>query len=238
MPLRLALLNLAPAGSSALAAQISDAWMTRLAMALQIQLDQHIAPHWPGAVGANVRACVPEQLQPGESPFQFLPSLPDQPGDIAYHYDANGLPDAFEALDTVATLDDVSLAASHEGGEITGDPNCDQWVPRPDGKQQAVEVCDPVQARKYGIDLGDGLPPIQVSDFVLPSYFGKGETPTTYLEIIGQGEHIEPLGIAQGGYALVRNGDGSGETQVYGTMTPARALRWSRGWHRRQRCAG
>lgn len=236
MTLRLALLNLTPPDHSPLAAQMTAAWLTRAATALTMQLSQHVAPHWPGAVGASVRVATLAGLEPGESPFQFVPSLPDQPGDIAFHYDANGLPDAFEAIDTCATLDDVSCAAGHEGCEIPGDPNCDQWVTRSDGRQQAVEVCDPVQARRYGIDLGDGEAPVQVSDFVLPTYFSDhGTGPTTYLELIGQAPRVEPFAIAQGGYALVRNGDGSGETEVFGTMTPARAMRWAKKWHRRQR---
>ena len=232
--MRLALLNLTPPDHSPLAAQMTGAWMIRLARALTIQLQAHVAPHWPGAVGACVEvAASAGDFRPGESPFQFLPSLPDQPGDIAYHYDANGVPDAFEAVDTCGTLADLETAASHEACEIPGDPNCDQWVPRPDGKQQAVEICDPVQARRYGIDLGDGLPPVQVSDFVLPTYFSSSTIgPTTYLELVGKGAHVDPFAIAQGGYALVRNADG---TEVFGTMTPARALKWAKGWHRRQR---
>jgi hypothetical protein len=241
MALKLVLLNNVPAGTSALGDQITHDWLTRVAAALQVQLRQHVAPAWPYAADAVVRVGAnPGDLAgEGETPASILPTLQDvAPGAEAFHdvIVPGGQPDQFLALDECQTLDDITKGISHENNEITGDPECDQWVTIPSGidlpsglvagGQIAIEDSDPLQDRSYPIDLGDGLPPIMVSDFCYPAYFDTSlPGPTSYGEDKCGMPRLAPFGRTAGGYHLFRNADGSGETQLFGMAPPHRAKR-------------
>jgi hypothetical protein len=246
-----ALVNATPADHSPLAGQLAGAGvLARIAAALQVQLQQHVAPVWPYATGAIVReASGPSDVGASETPATITPTLADAPGDIAYHdNEDDGIPDEFLGLDTCNTLDDVTEAISHENAEVCGDPPCNVWITVPAGlaaypqgvsagQQIAQELSDPVQDRSYPIDLGDGGPPVMVSDFCYPAYFDTSLTgPTTYGEDKCGLPRIEPFQRSSGGYQLVRNADGSGETQAMGKIHPRkldRAKQPSSRLHRR-----
>ena len=216
------LLNEVPADHSDLAAQLTADWLARAAAALQTQLQRDVAPMWPYAKDAVVRVGAgPSDLGATETPCRVMTTL-DVPDAIAYHDDANGYPDEFLGLDTCNGLPDVTSAISHENDEVSGDPNCDQWVTIPSGlvlpqglvagMQIAFEVSDPLQDRSYEIDG------ISVSDFVYPAYFDPTLSgPTSYGEAQG-GLRLEPFARTSGGYQIARQGDGSGETQFFGYM--------------------
>lgn len=234
----IALLNTVPFDHSALAAQLTPPALARIAAALQIQAQQHVAQYWPNASGAKVRTISDSsELQPTDSPAYIVPTLDDAPGAEAYHDDAGTDPDSFLALDTVSDVADVTTAQSHENCEIFGDPECNLWKTVPAelpaypkgviaGQQIALEISDPVQDRSYAIDLKDGGPVVMVSDFCLPAYFDTSMTgPTTYCEAAGLAPRIEPFQRSAGGYQLVRNADGSGETQAFGRISPAKLVK-------------
>lgn len=233
-PFCLALLNETPASHSPLAAELTAAWLAQIAAALQTQLREHIAPVWSYATDAVCRVCAgPTDLGLGEVPMRYLPELPDAPGAIAYHDDAGGYPDEFLGLDTCSGLDEVGSATSHENAEVCGDPNCDQWAAITSGpmtgKELAYELCDPLQDRSYRV--GGML----VSDFVYPAYFDPGlKGPTSYGEDKLGSPRLEPFARTSGGYQIVRNADGTGETQVFGAIPP---LRYRRAHHASSRLA-
>lgn len=232
------LLNEVPADHSDLAAQITPDWLARAAAGLQKQLREHVAPAWPYAQDAVVRVgSGAADVGDAETPCFIVANL-DDPGAVAEHSDqADGQPDEYMGIDTVATLDDITGAISHENGEVSGDPGCDQWVTVPDGidlpsgllktgMQIAHEVSDPIQDRTYTIDLGDGGSPIVVADFVLPPYFDLTLSgPTSYGEAACGYARIAPFGRTSGGYQLARNSDGTGETQVFGYMPPHKRMK-------------
>jgi hypothetical protein len=225
-------------GAALLGSQLTSQWLLRAAAAMQVQLTAHIAPAWPYALGAVVRvASTTTDVQTGEIAMRYVPTLPDAPGAEAYHDDAGATPDEFLALDTCNTLGDVSVGHSHENAEVAGDPLCNLVVPIPSGihlppglsvgSSLALEIADPVQDRSYPIDLGDGLPPIMVSDFVLPPYFDptiKG--PTTYGEAYCNLAHVDPFGRTSGGYQIVQAPNGN-ESQAFGAV-PAHKLEAAR----------
>jgi len=238
------LLNGVPADHSPLAAQLTPDWLARAAAGLQKQLREHVAPAWPYAQGAVVRVGAnADDVADSETPCFIVADL-DDPGAEAYHDDeGNGQPDEYMGLDTMSTLDDLTGALSHENDEVCADPECDQWVTVPTGidlprgltpgMQIAKEPCDPLQDRSYPIDLGDGGAPIMVSDFVLPAYFDLSITgPTSYGEAACGYTRLAPFDRTSGGYQLARNADGSGETQVFGYMPPAKRMK---GKHRSSR---
>src|SRR5271154_41008 len=159
------------ATSSPLAPQVTPAWLVRLATACQLQLTRDVAPIYGGTydVGADV------PIPPRGMVFAIVDALPSAPGAIAYHdVDGADVPVAFLALSTCNTLDDVSTAVSHEFCETAGDASCDLWAD--DGTHEwARELCDAVESNSYPIDLGDGQPPIRISDFLLPGFFGVND---------------------------------------------------------------
>ena len=226
--------------TSPLAAEITPEFLTRSAAAFQIQLNRDVAPAWPYAVGAVVRAgSGPNDVGTGETPATVVPTLDNAPGAVAYHDDEtpDGQPDEFLALDQCGGPNDVTLAQSHENNEVCSDPECNVWATVPAGlpsypsgvsagMQIALENADPVQDRTYPVDPGDGGPPVMCSDFCLPAYFDVAATgPTTQGEALGLLPRIDPFQRSPGGYQIARNADGSGETQVFGTSVKADRLR-------------
>jgi hypothetical protein len=158
--------------------------------------------------------------------FSIVDALPDAPGAIAYHDTAgNDVPVAFLALSTCNTLDDVSTAISHELCETAGDASCDLWVDDGNGTEWARELCDAVESNSYGIDLQDGITPIQVSDFVLPAFFGPRDPgPYCYtqaLSLPAKGYPQGPFQTAVGGYQIKRDA-GQNVSQVQGIMSARR----------------
>ncbi len=215
--------------ASALTAQVTPAWLARCAAACQIQLNRDVASEWGGSfvvrAGANAG-----DIGAGEIVFSLVDSLPEAPGAIAYHdVEGHDVPVAFLALSTCNTLDDVSTAVSHEFCETWGDASCDLWADDGAGNEWALELCDAVESASYPIDLGEGQPPIAVSDFLLRSFFGPGAVaPYSFKETAAA-----PFKTASGGYQIKRS-SGTGETQVQamegskrGARVASRLHHWS-----------
>ena len=200
------------ATSSALASQVTPAWLARCAAACEKQLQNEVASFWGLEIGGVRVGSGPTDVQPGEMVFAIVDSLPDAPGAIAYHDVAGAaVPVGFLALSTCSTLDDVSPAISHELGETTGDPDCNRWADDGAGNEWALELCDAVESNSYTVDLGDGQAPIKVSDFVLPSFFAAGAA-APYNFVQSPAPSV-PFATATGGYQIKRS-SGANETQV------------------------
>lgn len=143
----------------------------------------------------------------------------DEPGAAGFHDDLGGLPFG-RCRVSKDPLDAVTL--SHEVLELRADPDCNLWLPLPDGRRIAREICDPVQDDAYVIPVKIGIETrnIFVSDFVLPAYFVVGAPPPySYLDLVD-----EPFGVSRngGGWRLVRDTAGK-VTSEYGPLgaTPA-----------------
>lgn len=219
--------------SAPLAASVTPAWLAAVAEACTVQLNRDVAPYWGGQY--SVRAgSGPTDIAQGEIAFALLDSLPNAPDAIAYHDVAgNAAPFCVLALTQCKTLDDVSTGISHELCETAGDPDVNSWSEAGDGFEYARELCDAVESGWYVIDG------IRVSDFVLPAFFSNGApAPFCYTQAIGAPDSaypIAPFVTASGGYQ-VRRTVGTGETDVWGTLKPARAERaqhWASRVHKR-----
>jgi hypothetical protein len=97
----------------------------------------------------------------------------------------------------------VSATVSHEVCELIGDPAANQWAQTARGSLYAVELCDPVEANGYEIELRDGSR-VTVSDFVYPDWFNPFAGPSA------QFDHLnllhKPFTIAHDGYAVQMSG--------------------------------
>lgn len=210
------LVNKVDPKTSTLAAQVTGAWLARVAAACEKQLSGDASPYYGGGYVISSAS----SIAVGQSEFEIDWQLPQAPGAEAYHDWQNGMVVAFEALATCSTLDDVSTGISHELLEILGDPGCDVWVDDGTGFEWARELCDATQGNSYEVDG------IKVSNFLLPTFFESGaKGPYSFLGTTGQDPVSAPFTTATGGYQIRRN-TGTGETQVFGQIQSRRpALR-------------
>src|SRR5579872_1594597 len=181
---------------------LSDADFAFQARAVNQQMEQHWAPAyedepWP------VRSYSTLQGLPAGTfwPIAILDDI-DKPGAAGFHDDVAGL--VFGRVQANADPTDATTL-SHEALELRGDPTCDVWLPMPDGRQAARELCDPCETDRYQIEVTIGAEArrIWVSDFVLPAWFVPGAPgPYTYLDTVDA-----PFGLSRsgGGYRLIRD---------------------------------
>lgn len=91
----------------------------------------------------------------------------------------------------------ISATMSHELLEMAWDPNCDMFLPGPDGAEFAREACDAVEADGYELSNG-----VWVSDFVLGDFFNQDAAPGAKLDFLGLVDR--PFQTRPGGYQIVR----------------------------------
>ena len=186
---------------------IADAEAKQIVSALQQQLDRDFAPAW--GISA-VLSFVPSTSTTGWKGKWNLTLLDssDVAGALGYHdLTPDGLPLAkVFAKDDQASGSSVSVTTSHELLEMLLDPFINLAAQAPDGKFYAMEACDPVEADALGYSIGH----VQVSDFILPGYFGDLPASAPY----DFRKHLtKPLSITPGGYVGVYD-PAQGWTQV------------------------
>lgn len=144
-----------------------DAEVLAMTKAIQIQVSRDYSPIY--GMNANVNF-LPKgsKLPAGQWVVAVLDSS-DQADALGYHdLTSDGLPlgKVFAASDKQAG-DSVSVTLSHECVEMLGDPWLNLTAQMGDGKFYAFELGDSVESDSLGYQING----IQVSDFVLPSYF-------------------------------------------------------------------
>ncbi len=214
-----------------LAAQVTPAWLAKVAAACTVQLNRDVAAYWGGSYSVRAGAG-PTDIAQDEIVFALLDALPNDPTAIAYHdVGGNAVPYAVESLSACMTLDDVSKAISHELCEMAGDAACNVWVDDGQGTEFARELADPVEAWGYPIDG------VMVSDFVLPAFFAVGAAgPYHYMAATGlMADGGAPFATFEGGYQIRRTA-GVNISQVWGSIAPHRLAKkrhWTSRTYRR-----
>ena len=176
------------------------------------QLREHFAPAWKGHLPVD------DQHWPIVG-YDGVPNADSSEYHPMYVLDSIGVADALGFHDDAFGLiygriraDSTDECWGHESMEMRADPTCDGWMPMPDGRQIALEVCDPVEADLYPVKVsiaGDERT-VMVSNFVLPSYFVPGSSgPWDYM-----GRLPGPFTMTDGGYMVVRERDGN-EHEVF-----------------------
>jgi hypothetical protein len=159
----------------------------------------------------------------------------DQATDLAYHDLTNeGRPMSKVFVKTL--YEDgasISVGATHEICEMAVDPWLNGVYQGPRNIFWSSEVCDPVEDDSYGYKIGK----ILVTDFVLPTWFGRQFGAGRQFDFMG---HVsKPFEVLSGGYAQkYKHGRGWVQDtgrQAKGTKraTPARGSRRERrkrGW--------
>jgi len=185
---------------------ISRVVLDNIAAALETQLYQHYAPFWQSS-GMNVRvvdADDPILGQQDASPLIIYDEA-DEPGVLGYHSlqaRAQVYGKAFWSVikNNRGTLikgpNSLSATLSHEVLEMVGNPYVNFWADVDYEMQEAVELCDRVEADAYSIDGVD------VSNFLGPRAFRNGPGPYDWMGLLQS-----PFELRPGGYAIRRNGD-------------------------------
>jgi hypothetical protein len=149
-------------------------------------------------------------------PMVFSKSI-DQPGDLAYHTFLDGRPYSIVLADPEqVSMADVEEAGNHEGKEILGDPNVDQYVFLPNGDRLAHENCDPGQNQRIPLDLGEGEP-VQTSNHVTRAWFDPMSPPGTRFDAAGL--ISAPLLVGPDGYAMLLSSSGNVKMHGPGLIT-------------------
>jgi hypothetical protein len=172
-----------------------------MAAALEVFLNRDVSPHWGGE--AVVRfSRDPEETWEGATVVRVVDDLPsDVPtGTVAYHdRDGKALPFAivFRPMCTslLAGAASVSVACSHEMGEIVADPFGNFLATDPLGRQAWIEPWDPTESDVYDVEG------VAVGNFVLRSYFASGnDGPYDFLGTCGDPRIVAPFTPNAGGY--------------------------------------
>jgi hypothetical protein len=186
---------------------LTPAILAQIASALDIQLQEDVAPEWGGL--PNVRVGAPDASDVGPNEVELaIFDHSDQAGAAGYHAaDPRGKAYGRFFRDAAVSLTAASTAGlvlsgilSHEACEIAGDPGANRWADRPDGvSEEALELCDRVEDVSYTITSDDGTK-VEVSNFLLPSAFDPGAPPPyDHLAVLAGQTDMTP-----GGYVIVR----------------------------------
>ena len=190
---------------------ISDEKVQEVIRAINRQITEDFAPYW--SFGATLRL----EGSIGERPCTR--TLSDMRGDaVLYLLDGSNtlsatgwhlanykdIPYGFVFLGLCEQMKEAwSMTLSHEALELVGDPMCNLLVEgnHPFDRRRRVfhlfEMCDAVQAESYFIDG------VEVSNFVLPSYFSLGEQEGRRNDFLGRthnGQSLKSFGMNPGGY--------------------------------------
>jgi len=190
---------------------ISDEAVQVVIRAINRQISQDFEPYW--SFGATLR------LEGAIGQHPSTQTLSDMRGDaVLYLLDGSNtlsatgwhlanykdIPYGFVFLGLCAQIGEAwSTTLSHEALELVGDPMCNLLVEgnHPIDRRRRVfhlfEMCDAVQAESYLIDG------VEVSNFVLPSYFSLGEQEGRRNDFLGRaydGKTLKSFGMNPGGY--------------------------------------
>jgi hypothetical protein len=191
--------------------EIDTGLLSSAAVALNIQVTQHLPKYWSG-INANVSSAPSIGALPANSwPVFLVKSLP--PGEGGFHMDKHNQPYA----KVIASPADASwtIDASHEIIEMLVDPNGNRMqtsqaiaihgdgVVDADGTfDYLVEACDPCEADNFAYDIQG----IEVSDFITPDFYDAGVRTGTQYSYMG---HVtRPRQLLKGGYISYIGSDG------------------------------
>jgi hypothetical protein len=175
-------------------AALTGAEFDRIVRALQVYVDEHVAPVW----GTPAKLVKSKGFVKGAWALAFLDDV-DRPGVYAYHdLTPDGMPMSKVFVRTAEKNGEhVSVMASHELVEMLVDPGTNMMVLGPDGESfYYYESADPVEEAEFEVN---GL---RMSNFVYPSWFESFRKPGS-MKFDHMGLVKRPFQILPGGYQHV-----------------------------------
>lgn len=179
---------------------VSDSEAAAAASALNYQLRHHFYNAWKIVCGLTF---IPKgQTVPNGYWPMYILDESDVQGALGYHEFATNGPQA-KVFAKTCQRDNVTWTscASHEALEMTVDPGGSLAALNDStGVFYTYEVCDAAEEKGYFIQL-KGQSKVEVSDFVLPSWFvSDGKGPYNFLNTLKA-----PFSLLQGGYTETLN---------------------------------
>lgn len=164
-----------------------------LVTAMQSYVDDFLYPVW----GCMAKLTLTDDAVKGTWSMVFFDNA-DVPGALAYHDEETHQPVAKVFVETTLNDgEDVGVSATHELAEMLVDAPINRYASAGDGETMfAYEVCDPVEDQSF---LINGL---QMSNFVLPSYFEPDPLGQTQ-KFDQMGSLTKPFTLTDGGYAVI-----------------------------------
>jgi hypothetical protein len=216
---------------------VSNADITTMCQAIQIQLDLHVLPAW-NMKSATIKFYANKAQVPGYAWVVNMLDNSTQAGALGYHSLDNDVVDAFIFAEPVLTNGGatlifdpsnpdqytVSATLSHEVCEMVGDrfangfsvgPTLDTY------NMYCQELCDPVENDSYGITV-DGYT-VAVSNFLFPSWFNPEATTKLNAPFDYLGKLTAPFTMDAGGYMIVGTMTTEGQVtakHVFGSTMP------------------
>lgn len=210
---------------------VSQDVLIKIAIALTIQLSQHVAPWCETSPNSNVSVYPDEASVPSADQVIkvfIVDEIPEAPDALAYHtIDAQGRPmcrigwGVIKGAGGTLYTGSMSLsgAISHEVVEADNDPYVNFWADFSDTEEVAEEYCDPVEGDSYNVLVAnqDGtFTDVAVSNFISPRWFSDGPGPYDFMKQLRA-----PRSMSTGGYMVLRTGGPAGKTrQVFGKDMP------------------
>ncbi len=208
--------------------RVSEASLAPIVAAISTQVSRDFAPAW-NIAATELRLIPRGGALPSGAWAVRLMERGDEEGDLGYHEDDSGNPEArifIEDIERFAAS--LSVTVSHEILEMLADPLTTRIFALSDGRSAACEVCDPVEADAFGYAI-DG---VQVSDFVLPSYFNSSVASAGSFDFAAHLRHPCPA-LTPGGYQLAYDPHGGTWNTIVARLSNGefswRALRRGRG---------
>ena len=210
---------------------VSNADVATMTQAIASQIQSDVAPIW-GRAAATVTFYTDSTVVPSDAyVVAIVDNIPaQQTGVVGNHSETqagqiSGIVAAQPILahnGQVLTGDDwsVSSTLSHEVLEMFIDPNCNMWVNDGQGSVYSLEVCDPVEAPTYTVNVGSQEVPVSVSNFVTPAWFDPQAPSGAQFDKLSSPELTAPFSILSGGYMTYETKSGKLQQQ-FGTDYPA-----------------
>ena len=216
------------------AQNLTDSDLARFVAAIQIQVTRDFAPVWnePATITALTKTAPTDPAAMQVFMVDTIQSV--APGALAYHTITSlGKPVGYVGVNDViadavsagiSAAQGISTALSHEILEALADPDINLLSSDPTTNTTALyanEVADPVEndAYDYTIDLGDGKPPVYVSNFITPAWFqGFWKSKPANQRPAFDFRHVltMPFQVAPLGYAIVLAPRSARWTVVFG----------------------
>ena len=166
---------------------VSDGDLDMAVAAIQIQVTEHLYPHWQA--DADLVVLPKDQSPPPLAWVITLADLCPEPGDLGYHED-DSLPSGIVGVKT-CQQDGVSWSSclSHEVLELVVDPYAVTCM-AVGANALMLEISDAVEGKPYKVNG------VEVENFVLPDWYRRESLgPWDYCGVL-----TGPLQLAHGGY--------------------------------------
>ena len=196
-----------------------SAILDRIVQAVQTQVERDFCPAWGRHPLPILRVEDNDPVPLGSALVYLVDKIEVVAGAVGFHRaDPMGFFSGSVAVESIARLggtmtsggNSVSAALSHEVLEVIANPGVNYWVERNPSELFAMEVCDPVSADSYEVEVGSAgegnKSTVSVSNFVYPDWFHPFASSGSWYDHMQRLD--SPFSCLPGGYVSVKGAGG------------------------------